>query len=58
MKIIDEIPFTSEALKIYIEEAEKRISQIFPYVSEYNKLKTRIKKAHEKLMQRPPTGVI
>lgn len=43
MKIINELPFTSEALKIYIEEAIKCINQLTPAVNEFNRLKHKLK---------------
>ena len=52
MKILDEIPFTNEALNIYISEAEKEMERIKPFVSEFNKLKNRIKIAKERLKSR------
>lgn len=45
MKIIDEIPFTNDGLYCYISEAEKELKRLQPFVSEFNKLKNRIKKA-------------
>ena len=45
----EEIPFTNEAIKIYIEEAEKRIDFLSNYVRESNRLKTRLKLAKKRL---------
>lgn len=45
----NELPFTNSALEIYITEAEKRMKQIWPHVSEYNKLKLRVKLAKNRL---------
>lgn len=49
MEIEQEIPFTNEALDIYILEANKRIEQLRPFVSEYNKLKNRVRVAKERI---------
>lgn len=50
--IIDELPFTTEALVIYIEEAKKRVDFLKSYVSEFNKLKNRLKIAQDRLSGR------
>jgi hypothetical protein len=47
-----EVPFTTEAIKIYIKETEKRIKFLQPYVSEFDKLKNRLKFAKERLEKR------
>jgi len=45
----EEIPFTSSAIKIYIDEVESEMGKIHEYVLKYNRLKTRLKKARERL---------
>jgi hypothetical protein len=47
--IIDEIPFTNEAIEIYIKEAEKRMEQLSPSFQEFNKLKKLVSIAKERL---------
>jgi hypothetical protein len=55
MKISDELPFTTEALLLYIQEAKKRIKYLSQFVSEHNRLKNRIKISTERLKNRTPT---
>ena len=50
--IKDEVPFTTEAVKMYIIETEKRLEYLKIYVSEYNRLKNRLKFAKERLKKR------
>ena len=45
----EELPFTNEALKIFIDEVEKEIERLSPYVSQFNKFKRRLKLARERL---------
>jgi hypothetical protein len=52
MTISEEIPFTSDALKIYIDEIEKEMDRLHLAVLAYGKLKTRLKKARERLEKR------
>ena len=51
-KIKDEVPITTDGIRVYIEEAKKRLEVLLPYVNEFNKLKNRIKIANERLQGR------
>ena len=51
-KITDELPFTTEALRLYIEEGKKELDRLAPMVSLHNKIQARIKKAQERLGSR------
>jgi len=48
----EEIPFTNEAIKIYIKEAQKIINDLNKYVRESARLKTRVKVARKRLKDR------
>ena len=45
----EEIPFTNEALKIYVVEIEKRIEYLSQFVNENVRLRRRLKKARDRL---------
>ena len=49
--LTEEIPFTNQAIKIYIEEAERRIEVLRPSAQEFDRLKTRLKLANKRLEQ-------
>ena len=52
MTIEQEIPFTNDALKIYIDEIDKRMDYLNKFVSEYRKLKFRRKVAENRIKNR------
>ena len=47
--LTEEIPFTNEALKIYISGVTKRIEFLNPFVNEERRLTFRLKKAIKRL---------
>lgn len=47
--LTEEIPFTNEALKIYISETEKEMNKIHEIILKYGRLKTRLKKSRKRL---------
>lgn len=50
--ISDEIPFTTDALRLYIKEAIKELEKLRPSVNQFNRLKNRLKTAKERLDKR------
>ena len=47
--IESELPFTNEALQIYIDKAIERLKQLHPVYLEIKRLKRRLKTARERL---------
>lgn len=45
----DQIPFTNDALKIFINRISKRIEELRPYIAEDSKLRRQLKAASERL---------
>lgn len=56
IQVEKEIPVTNDGLYAYLEEANKRIKYLKPFVNEFNRLKIRIKACKDRLDKHTPGG--